>query len=71
MKLMMTHDELEGALRRLTSAGRVQEVAHHKFVEADGDPTSHSFSGITIDEQHEAEEAYRRAFWETYRSQQT
>lgn len=64
-KLLLTRDELSDALRRLSDAGRIREVAPLKFVAAERRSDT-AFRGLSSREHEEACEAYRRWFWEVY-----
>ena len=65
MKLCPTHEELVGALQRLSESGAIAEVARHKFYETKG-VTGSAFSGLTLEEHRSADAQYRKWFWKTY-----
>ena len=67
-KLVLSHEELVGALERLIAAGRIRESPRHQFYEP-GDPGEKAggFSGLTPREYDAACERYRKEFWRRYR----
>lgn len=66
-KLVLTHEELSGALRQLLAAGRIRESSPHHYYEPDesGDPSS--FSGLTPEEHEDACRRYQEEFRRKYR----
>lgn len=60
-RLVLTHDELEGALRRLIDSGLVAEAAPlHFFVPTE--PQHRRFSGLSSSDYENAVKAYRSVF---------
>ncbi len=67
MKLMMLHEEFAGGLQRLIESGRIAEIPRHRFYEVIDGSAPRSFSGLTVEEQSRAEEAYAKWFRQEYR----
>jgi hypothetical protein len=66
-KLVLSHEELSLALKRLTEAGKIAESERHHFHElGDGDEPG-TFSGLSPAEHDAACERYREEFWRKYR----
>lgn len=68
-KMMLTHEELAGALGRLVAAGRIGETLAHRFHELAGTQPTSSFSGLSIDEYDAACARYRSEFWRKVRGE--
>jgi hypothetical protein len=65
-RLLLTRDELDGALRRLMSSGRVAEAPPlHFFVPAQQVPSE--FSGLSSADYEHAVASYRSAFARSHR----
>ena len=67
MKITLLYDELARRLQRLIENGRIAELPRHKFYEVTDGSAPRTFSGLTREEQSQAEEAYRKRFWIEYR----
>lgn len=66
-KLVLTQEELAGALQRLIDARRIGECSRHRFYELNDPSVSVAFSGLTPEEHAAACECYRQEFWRRYR----
>jgi hypothetical protein len=60
-RLVLSHEELDGGLRRLSEAGRIREVERLRFCAAVGDGTK-AFSGLSEEEHDTACRQYRKMF---------
>ena len=66
-KLVLTHEELSGALQRLIDAGRIRQSSRGKFYEPNERNDPGSFSGHSPREHAAACKRYAREFWRKYR----
>ena len=65
-RVVLTHQEMEGGLRRLVESECVAEASDHRFYEISAEVERRAFSGLTPEDYQQACEEYRQRFWETH-----
>jgi hypothetical protein len=66
-KLVLSREELVGALERLIARGEITEVTPLHFAPAAGSQGSRSFSGVSSEQYQSACDTYTERFWAEYR----